>query len=201
METTKNKLTPYATNFFYKLSNYLDTPLYFYGSVQRDDYFQNSSDIDVDIFTNNPKTTILKMQHLLNLDNDDFKRVLIRLNSTNQVISGHKLAYKEPENNFAVEFSIYNEKYKKEILAEHNGKKDLPYFATILLIILKFLYYTLNILPKFIFMPCKDFILSFLIGKKKTDFVIIDMKDKEKEMKKELKREKERLERKKENIN
>lgn len=197
METTKNKLTPYASNFFYKLSSYLDTPLYFYGSVQRDDYFQSASDIDVDIFTNNPKTTILKMQQLLNLENDDFKRVLIRLNATNEVVSGHKLAYKEPENNFAVEFSIYNEKHKKDILEEHNGKKDLPYFVTILLIILKFLYYTLNILPKCIFMPCKDFILSFLIGKKRTDFVIIDVKDKEREMKKEALRERERLERRK----
>ena len=196
METTKNKLTPYANMFFYKLSSYLDTPLYFYGSVQRDDYFQSASDIDVDIFTNDTKSTILKIQQLLNLENDDFKKVLIRLNSTNQVIAGNKLVYKEPENKFAVEFSIYNEKYKKDILEEHNGKKDLPYFATILLIILKFMYYTLNILPKFIFMPCKNFILSFLIGKKETDFIIIDIKDKERELKKEQQREYRRKEKK-----
>jgi hypothetical protein len=194
METTKNKLTPYANMFFYKLSSYLDTPLYFYGSVQRDDYFQSASDIDVDIFTNDSKSTIIKIQQFLNLDKDDFKKVLIRLNSTNQVVSGHKLEYKEPENKFAVEFSIYNEKYKKEILEEHNGKKDLPYIVTILLIILKFLYYTLNILPKFIYMPCKNFILSFMIGKKNTDFVIIDIKDKAKELKKAQEREQKRKE-------
>jgi hypothetical protein len=128
------------------------------------------------------------------LDKDDFKKILNRLNSTNQVVSGHKLKYKEPENNFVVEFSIYNEKYKKEILQQHNGKKDLPYIVTILLIILKFLYYTLNILPKFIYVPCKKFFLSFMIGKKNTDFVIIDIKDKGKELKKAQEREHKRRE-------
>ena len=58
------------------------------------------------------------------------------------------------------------------------------------------MYYTLNILPKFIFMPCKNFILSFLIGKKETDFIIIDIKDKERELKKEQQREYRRKEKK-----
>ena len=49
METTKNKLSPETKQFFDKLSSYLDTKLYFYGSVQRDDYFDGKSDIDVDI--------------------------------------------------------------------------------------------------------------------------------------------------------
>ena len=49
METTKNQLTPYESNFFNKLKIYLDTPLYFYGSIQRDDYKSGYSDIDIDI--------------------------------------------------------------------------------------------------------------------------------------------------------
>ena len=39
METTKNKMPPYAKQFFYNLSNYLDTQIYYYGSIQRNDYF------------------------------------------------------------------------------------------------------------------------------------------------------------------
>jgi hypothetical protein len=33
METTKNKLTSEQMKFFKKLSNYLDTKLYYYGSI------------------------------------------------------------------------------------------------------------------------------------------------------------------------
>ena len=52
METTKNKLTPYEKDFFDKLRNYIDKPIYFYGSIQRDDYLPQASDIDIDIFSN-----------------------------------------------------------------------------------------------------------------------------------------------------
>ena len=72
MENTKNKLLPYESDFFDKLSNYLETPLYFYGSIQRDDYFPGKSDIDVDIFTENMHSTISKMQNFLNVDKNNF---------------------------------------------------------------------------------------------------------------------------------
>jgi hypothetical protein len=39
METTKNKLPEKEQQFFNELSKYLDTSLYYYGSVQRNDYF------------------------------------------------------------------------------------------------------------------------------------------------------------------
>ena len=66
METTKNELSPYSKTFFKKLSNYLDTKIYYFGSIQRNDYFPKSSDIDIDIFTDNEKSTILKLQNYLN---------------------------------------------------------------------------------------------------------------------------------------
>ena len=65
METTKNKMSHFAEKFFHKLKNYLDTKLYYYGSIQRNDYFPNSSDIDVDIFTDNEQSTITKLQNFL----------------------------------------------------------------------------------------------------------------------------------------
>lgn len=60
METTKNQLSPYASKIFQRLSSYLDKKLLFFGSVQRDDYFPGSSDIDVDVFTDNVPSTISK---------------------------------------------------------------------------------------------------------------------------------------------
>lgn len=177
METTRNNLTYDEKKFFYKLSNYLDTKLYYFGSVQRGDYFPTSSDIDVDIFTENENNTIIKLMNFLNVERHEFKRFVWKLNNNNDKLAyGYKIMYKNKENNFSVEFSIYNEKYKRYILYEHNDKKDLPLHATILLIIIKFLYYTFNILPSKWYIETKKFILSTLIFKKDDHFVVIDVK-------------------------
>ena len=58
METTKNIMPEYNRIFFEKLKNYLDMKIYFFGSIQRDDYFPKNSDIDVALFTHNIKSTI-----------------------------------------------------------------------------------------------------------------------------------------------
>jgi predicted nucleotidyltransferase len=177
METTRNKLTKDEKIFFFKLSNYLDTKLYYFGSVQRADYFPNSSDIDVDIFTHNEKSTIMQLMNFLNVERKQFKRFVWKLNNNNDKLAhGYKLMYKNEANNFSVEFSIYNEKYKRYILYEHNDKKDIPLHATVLLIIIKFLYYTLQIIPSKWYTEAKKFILSTLIFKKDDHFVVIDPK-------------------------
>ena len=177
METIKNKLSNNEKFFFHKLSNYLDTQLYYFGSVQRNDYFPSSSDIDVDIFTENENATILKLMNFLNVDRNEFKRFVWTLNnSNNKLAHGYKLMYRNLEHNFSVEFSIYNEKYKQKILYEHNDKTNLPFYATILLVIIKFLYYTLHIIPGSWYRNSKNLILSKLIFKKEDHFVIIDPK-------------------------
>uniref|UniRef100_A0A6C0JK09 Polymerase nucleotidyl transferase domain-containing protein n=1 Tax=viral metagenome TaxID=1070528 RepID=A0A6C0JK09_9ZZZZ len=176
METTRNKLTEDEKNFFLKLSNYLDTKLYFFGSIQRGDYFPNSSDIDVDIFTHNENSTIIQMMNFLDAKRSDFKKFVWKLNKSNTLAYGYKFMYKNKENSFSVEFSIYNEKYKHEILYEHNAKKDIPFYATILLIIIKFLFYTLHIIPADWYIQSKKFILSTLLFKKDDHFVVIDPK-------------------------
>jgi hypothetical protein len=171
MENTKNKFTDYQKTFFNKLSNYLNTKLYFFGSVQRYDYFPGSSDIDVDIFTDNENSLISKLSNFLQVDKNEFKKVIWKLNSTGEVVNGYKLMYKDLINNLIVEFSIYNEKLKKNILYEHNSKNNIPFYASFLLIILKFLFYKLHIIPDEWYISGKRFILSPLIGIKTDDFV------------------------------
>jgi hypothetical protein len=173
METTKNTLPSYSTQFFNKLSNYLDTKLFYFGSVQRGDYFPKSSDIDVAIFTENVDSIITKMQNMLNVNKNEFKKFVWRLNSNNSLVNGYKILYKEPENDFIAEFSIYNEKHRNDILFEHNDKRDLPFYATFLLIFIKILYYTLEIIPSTWYIQSKRFILTYIIGKKEDNFVII----------------------------
>jgi len=176
METTKNEMPEYNKIFFEKMKIYLDTKIYFFGSIQRPDYFQIGSDIDVAIFTDNIKSTISKLQVFLNVQTSDFQKFVWRLNYDNSLVEGYKIIHKEPEHNFVVEISIYDEKYKEGILNEHNGKKDLPMYATCALIIIKYLFYTLNIIPAEWYRYLKEYILTKLIFKKQDDFVVFKNK-------------------------
>ena len=96
METTKNKLSQEETIFFQNLKSYLNTPLYFYGSIQRDDYLPKHSDIDVDIFTNDEKNAINKLESFLNVSRRDFKKTLCVID--NIVIIGYKIKYIDERN-------------------------------------------------------------------------------------------------------
>jgi predicted nucleotidyltransferase len=174
METTKNVMPEYNNIFFEKLKNYLDTKIYFFGSVQRDDYFPKGSDIDIAIFTDNINSTLIKISTFLNIQKTDFKKFFWRLNYDNNLVKGYKYLYKEPERNFVVEISVYDEKYKQGILIEHNGRRELPYYATILLIISKFLFYTLSIIPVEWYRFLKNIILTKLIFKEEDDYITLN---------------------------
>lgn len=176
METIKNKIPDNTITFFEELSEFLDTKLLFFGSVQRSDYFPGESDIDVDIFTDNEGQTISKMQHFLHVKRSDFKKFVWRLNHNNSIAYGNKIFYKNKEDGIFVEFSIYNEKYKKGILKEHLMKTELPFYASSLLIILKFLFYNLKILDKKTFSYLKKKILSVGIGLPDDQFVVLESK-------------------------
>ena len=76
METTRNKLPEKVEVFFKDLSDYLDTKILYYGSVQRADYFEGMSDIDVDIFTDNEHSLMTKLQHYLHLNKKEFKKLI-----------------------------------------------------------------------------------------------------------------------------
>jgi len=175
METTYNTLSPQAVNFFAKLKNYIDLPIYYFGSVQRPDYFFGGSDIDVDIFTPHPKSTVMQMSNFLNKPQDEFKRMVWKLcNGT--VAVGQKIMYKDPAQGLVVEFSIYDEKYKAAVLAEHQHKMQLPFYVTFLLIFLKMFYYGLHIISEKLYTTLKRLILNTLVNTEEEYFVIVDMK-------------------------
>ena len=173
METTKNKLPTNVKNFFYHLSEYLDTPFLYFGSVQRSDYVPGKSDIDVDVFTDNEYSLMAKMQHYLHVSKKDFKKVAWIINDTSTY--GYKLKYENKKENINAEFSIYNEKFKDIILSQHNSKYELPFYTSILLCILKFLYYKVSILDKKIFAYLKRVILNGTLGEEiDAKFLVLD---------------------------
>jgi hypothetical protein len=181
METTKNKLSPYETMFFNKLSNYLDTKLYYFGSIQRYDYFPGISDIDVDIFTDNVSRTISQIQNYLNIDKKITNKFIYKVdkeNSEYKIVNGHKIEFSDPENSLNVEFSIYDEKFKEIILPEHIRKTSLPFLVIFFLVIIKYLYYVFCIIPKNVYKFCKNFLMDMCIDGKDVDFVVLNNKKK-----------------------
>jgi hypothetical protein len=162
METTKNELPKNVKDFFYKLSDYLDTKLLYFGSVQRSDYVPGKSDIDVDVFTENEYSLMNKMQHYLHVSKNDFKKVAWILDDV--PIYGYKLKYKNKKDNIYAEFSIYNEKFKELVINEHKSKFVLPFYITMILCVLKFFYYQIPLLSKQTFSDIKRFTLNTAIG-------------------------------------
>ena len=178
METTRNALPDHIKRFFKELSEYLNTKILYFGSIQRGDYFPGTSDIDVDIFSDNEYSIIAKMQHFLHVKTSKFKKFVWKLNHNNTLAYGHKIMYKheEPGREFNVEFSIYNEKYKEGILYEHLKKTVLPFYATWMLIVLKWLHYKLCVIPDKPFKYLKKKVLTFGIGLPDDQFVVLDSK-------------------------
>jgi predicted nucleotidyltransferase len=162
METTKNELPQNVKNFFYHLSEYLDTKFLYFGSVQRSDYIPGKSDIDIDVFTDNEYSLMTKMQHYLHVSKKDFKKVAWIIKDTPTY--GYKLKYENKKEGIDAEFSIYNEKFKDVILEEHNSKKVLPIHVTILLFIIKLFYYQIPILTKKTYIYLKRLILNGILG-------------------------------------
>jgi len=175
METTKHKLPENVKTFFNDLSKYLDTKLLFYGSIQRQDYFPGSSDIDVDIFTDNPGSTVSRMQHFLHVKKSSFKKIIWRLSHNGEMVYGHKIMYKNPDLNLSAEFSIYDNKYKKGVLEQHLKKTVIPFYATILLFIIKKLYYDIHLLPAASYRYLKMKILSTGIGLPDEQFLVLNV--------------------------
>jgi hypothetical protein len=171
MENPKNKLTPKEKQFLDGLSEYLDTTLFYYGSIQRDDYIPGKSDIDVNIFTDNEASTISKLQHYLHVQRKEFQKIVWKVYYNDKVVTGYKLKYK---NSFIIlEISIYNIKYKSIVLNEHNSKMKLPFHSHCLLYIIKILFYVLRIIPASVYVYIKHKIFTIGLGLPDDQFVLL----------------------------
>lgn len=144
MNAIPNNLSKKEQQFFYKLNEYLDTKVYFYGSVNRSDYKPGESDIDVALFTDNEYSTISKLQHFLDVSKSEFRKVVWKLD--NHMIYGFKIKCDKIKH-LNCEIAIYNNEFKTYLLDEYNRTNYIPWFNYILLMILKFFYYDIPIVP------------------------------------------------------
>jgi len=174
MEYTKNKLPDSIQKFYHSMSEYLDMPLYFYGSIQRNDYIPGKSDIDVCLFTENKEETIVRMQHFLHLPASKFKRFVLQLTHKNKILYGTKVAFHDEELNFRAEFAIYNKNDKEDFLHEQQIKMKLPFYVSWALNIIKLLYYHLHIIDSNTYRKWKGKLLAFNNGYKVAPYIVID---------------------------
>ena len=175
MEFTKNKLSNYEEYFFNKLKLFIDKPIYFYGSIQRYDYFPQLSDIDIDIFSDNIDSTLNKLAVFFDANKHDFKKIFYKMDKTNKLISGYKYKYIDTINSLTVELSMYDEKYKQDILKEHISKFNMPYYINFILIILKVFHYNLGILPIYYYSLMKKYLTNKLYDGNKSEFFVYDL--------------------------
>ena len=89
------------------------------------------------------------------------------------MIYGYKKYYKNESLNIKIEFSIYNEKYKNDVLESHEYKTNLPLHIVILLYLLKFVYYKLQMIDSKTYRKYKHYILTDLINYKNHIFVTV----------------------------
>jgi hypothetical protein len=163
MNVVRNDFPKDVKDFFKRLENYLDTDLYFYGSVNRSDYVHNKSDIDVAIFTDNEYSVINKLQHFLHVKRNAFDKVVWKLNGT--MVYGYKIVC-DKYIDIKCEIAIYNNTFKEIILKEITQYTDIPIYISILLFILKTLYYTFPIISKQTYSEYKRIIFNDIFLKK-----------------------------------
>ena len=161
MEYTKNKIPKNIQEFIDKLKEYIDTKIYYYGSIQRYDYFISKSDIDFCIFTDNVDSMIHKTSNYLHINKKKFHKVI--WTSKEKLIEGYKVNYNY-NHDFRLEITIYDEKYKKYVLEEQNATLTMPFYMVILLILLKILYYSLQIIPTSYYVYYKRLIFEYMKG-------------------------------------
>jgi predicted nucleotidyltransferase len=162
MEDIKDRLGEYKYNYFTNLQNYLETELYFYGSIKRFDYISNSSDIDIIVITDNVKSMLSKIQTYLNVSKDKTQKIFQQHSVYDKgVVTGYKIKYKNDENNIEFDLLVYDEKYRKAVLQNVYDINNFPLYIIIPVYILKILYYKLYLISRKIYIDLKNLIFDY----------------------------------------
>lgn len=167
-----NNLSVETKIFFKNLKDYIEHPLYFYGSIQRFDYIEGKSDIDVCIFSDNEISTINKLSFFLSVPKNNFIKFVYSQN--NIQIYGYKYKYEDKTKNLKIEFVIYNDKFKEFVLDDKMKHIIMPFYISFLLYILKIIYYYTSFLSKANYWKLKRLLINNLYGDYDKKFVLLD---------------------------
>lgn len=168
MDDIKNRLTEYKYNFLSNMKEYLETEFIFYGSIKRLDYLEKNSDIDIAILTDNPSSMLAKIKNYLNIKNTKIRKIYQTFNNQPSLINGYKFTYKDDEHNWGFDVVIYDEIYRDIIIKDIYCINNLSLITTVILYILKILYYKLHVISQSKFLETKAKIFSLVLNKQST---------------------------------
>lgn len=150
---------PYATQtFLLKLQNALNEPLYYFGSVTRMDYIPGC-DIDAALFSHNPASILIQLQHILDIPRTQIKRQVTHVK--HRMCYGHKINYKNSDNTIKLELVIYDEQYKPDLLEHYKKSTNAPTYICFILLFLKCLSYC-KLLNNDVYYKIKLFIYNYI---------------------------------------
>jgi len=163
MDDIKKRLGDNKYYFLKKLQDYIGEELIFFGSIKRCDFFEENSDIDIAIITDNMNSTIKKLQSYFNIGDDKMRKIVQKIPNTNKIIYGYKTNYENECQQLSIEIILYHEKYRNDILEHINRINNFPYYITFPLIILKFLFYKLNIISSDVLKYFKSLLINIYL--------------------------------------
>ena len=132
----KHKLTPEQYIFFSNINNILNCRMQFFGSICRRDFTLGSSDIDVQIFSENSQSDLLLLSHFLQEKNVSFSSNFFRSDTDPlHTVSGFKYTIKMP---FKSDILVVDIKNERIITMRNNRALNMPFIYLLILKILKF---------------------------------------------------------------
>jgi len=142
----KDKLSKEQYSYFLELQEKIELPLFFFGSITRNDYNADRSDIDIEVFSDNIKSTKVKIECLFNYYSKKDENKLIVFKIDNVPFSGYKYSHSTIGKDNHFDLTLYKKVCQPELLYNRNIETNLNFTATIFFYILKFLHYDLNII-------------------------------------------------------
>jgi predicted nucleotidyltransferase len=146
MEEIKENLSERNYYFLKRMEEYIGDDLIFFGSIKRCDFVKNYSDIDIAIISDNVAGTLIKLKSFLDIDDRKIRKVFQKMSNNKTIVYGYKTYYDDADNNLSLEMIIYDEKYRKQVMEHINIHNRLPFYITYFLLLIKIVYYKLNLI-------------------------------------------------------
>ena len=157
-----SKLTKQQIDFLEEIQHYIDCQFYYYGSIDRIDYFPGKSDIDIDIFTPNLYSTMFKLRQFLLIPETGIKGIKWRTRRP-IVATFHCHKIKFENSNVKLELNIYDEQYKNTLLQVRELKRQIPLLVLMLVYPIKVVYYNTDLISNSNIAVFKKFVMGQLL--------------------------------------
>ena len=108
----KDKLNKNQYLYFLQLQQEIDLPLYFIGSIARSDFVKGKSDLDIEVFSENIKSSKLKIEAILKYYNKKNENRILTFKINDIPFSGYKYSHKISKDDKYFDLTLYKKSCK-----------------------------------------------------------------------------------------